>query len=137
MKTLIKILSVLAIILLLAYLVVINLPQANIKGKDAEVEVSATNLYEAFSTDEASAEADYIGKVMVVSGIIDETYSDEDDAPVVVLRSSEGDPVAVVTLENSEISKVTKYNEGDNIAIKAMCNGMLMEVTLNKGIIVE
>ena len=137
MKTLIKILAALAIILLIAYLVVINLPQANIKGKDATETISAVALYEAYSKNENQADKKYTGKVIQLTGEIDEIYSDENDEPVVVLRSKAGDLVSVVTLESSEEEDIVSYQEGDQITLKALCSGKLMEVTLNKGLIVD
>ena len=137
MKTLIKILAALAIILLIAYLVVINLPQANIKGKDATETISAVALYEAYSKNENQADKKYTGKVIQLTGEIDEIYSDENDEPVVVLRSNAGDLVSVVTLESSEEEDIVSYQEGDQITLKALCSGKLMEVTLNKGLIVD
>ena len=137
MKTLIKILAALAIILLISYLVVINLPQANIKGKDATETISAVALYEAYSKNENQADKKYTGKVIQLTGEIDEIYSDENDEPVVVLRSKAGDLVSVVTLESSEEEDIVSYQEGDQITLKALCSGKLMEVTLNKGLIVD
>ena len=137
MKTLIKILAALAIILLISYLVVINLPQANIKGKDATETISAVALYEAYSKNENQADKKYTGKVIQLTGEIDEIYSDENDEPVVVLRSKAGDLVSVVTLESSEVEDIVSYQEGDQITLKALCSGKLMEVTLNKGLIVD
>ncbi len=137
MKTLIKILAALAIILLIAYLVVINLPQANIKGKEAVETISAAALYKAYTNNEKRADKKYTGKVIQLTGEIDEIYSDENDEPVVVLRSKAGNLVSVVTLESSEEEDITSYQEGDEITLKALCSGKLMEVTLNKGLIVD
>ena len=137
MKTVIKVLAALAIILLIAYLVVVNLPQANIKGKDADEKITAVALYDAFSRNETSATKKYTGQVVQLTGEIDEIYTDEKNAPVVVLRSSEGDPVSVVTLEASQESKIANYREGDEIIVNAQCSGKLMEVILNKGLIVD
>jgi type II secretory pathway pseudopilin PulG len=137
MKTLIKILAVLAIVLFIAYLIVVNLPQANIKGKDAVETISAVELYDAYSKNEKQANRIYTGKVVQIAGEIDEIYSDENDAPVVVLRSPVGDLVSVVTLEPSEKQKIASHKEGDQLTVKALCSGKLMEVTLNKGLIID
>ena len=99
--------------------------------------MTAELLYEAFTNDESKAETAYLGKVIELSGIIDEIYNDENNAPVVVLRSKTGEPISVITLEVNQADKIQNYAEGDEIAIKAMCNGMLMEVTLSKGLIVD
>ncbi len=137
MKTVFKVLAGVVLLSLIAYLVVINLPQANIKSKDAVETISAVALYEAYSNNEKRANRKYTGKVIQLSGEIDEIYPDENNAPVVVLRSDSGDLVSVVTLESSQEKKIASYKEGDQITVKALCSGILMEVTLNKGLIID
>ncbi len=137
MKAIIRIVAAIVIILGIVYVVVLNWPQSNIKSKAADVTIDAAMLYDSFTNDEAMAEANYSGKVIIVSGIIDELYQDENKDPVIVLRSDQGAVVAVVSLEKSEAEKVSVYQEGDDITIKAMCNGMLNEVILGKGMLVE
>ena len=137
MKTVFKVLAGVVLLSLIAYLVVINLPQANIKSKDAVETISAVALYEAYSNNEKRANRKYTGKVIQLSGEIDEIYPDENNAPVVVLRSNSGDLVSVVTLESSQEKKIASYKEGDQITVKALCSGILMEVTLNKGLIID
>ena len=137
MKTVFKVLAGVVLLSLIAYLLVINLPQANIKSKDAVETISAVALYEAYSNNEKRANRKYTGKVIQLSGEIDEIYPDENNAPVVVLRSDSGDLVSVVTLESSQEKKIASYKEGDQITVKALCSGILMEVTLNKGLIID
>ena len=137
MKTVFKVLAGVVLLSLIAYLVVINLPQANIKSKEAVETISAVALYEAYSNNEKRANRKYTGKVIQLSGEIDEIYPDEKNAPVVVLRSDSGDLVSVVTLESSQEKKIASYKEGDQITVKALCSGILMEVTLNKGLIID
>lgn len=131
----IRAITVLLALALVGYIVVLKWPQASVKSKSVDIEITAQSIYEAFSNDEAAAEKQYLGKVISVSGIVDEIYEDEDGAPVVILRDAEGTPNAVVTLEPNQKNKINNYGEGQVINIKAQCSGMLMEVTFNKGII--
>lgn len=137
MKTLIKILVALIAVLIIGYIVVMNLPQANIKGATVDEEISAHELYQTYIQDEATADAKYLGKVIKISGIIDEIDTDEQGDPVVLLSNQENEIVAFVTLEPSEKNKIKKYKSGQAISIKAQCSGMLMEVALTKGLIVD
>jgi len=137
LRKIIRIITILLVLALIGYIVVLKWPKASVKSKTTDVKIEAASIYEAFSTDEKAAEALYLGKVVQVTGIIDEIYVDENGAPVVILRGTEGDPVGVVTLETSESSKIGDYKEGDEIIVKTQCSGMLMEVTFNKGIIVK
>lgn len=137
MKTLIKILAGLAVLLLIAYLVVMNMPQSTVKSKEVHTEISAVDLFNSFSFNEKEAERKYVGQVIQITGLIDEVYPDEEGAQIVLLKSEGGDLLAAVTLESNQSDKVAKYQEGDPITLKALCSGMLMEVTLSKGIVVD
>ncbi len=137
MNRLIKILGALVMALLIGYLVITNLHQTNIEGKDVEEIISAELLYQAFVDDEFEAETDYLEKVIRADGVRDKVYNDENNAPVVVLRSESRELVSVITLEGSKTEKIQAFKKGDEISIKAMCNGMFMDVTLSKGLIVD
>lgn len=137
MKKVIRVVLVVVVLLMAGYLVFLNIPQATVKSKVAMEAIEAETLFEAFSSDESTAEAKYLGKVLEVRGVIDEKYEDEGGAPVVVLSGGEGDPVAMVTLEPNQKKALGDYPEGSEIRVKAMCSGMLMEVTLTKGIILK
>lgn len=132
-----RLITILVGLALIGYIVILKWPKASVSSKAIDVKIEAADIYQAFQADEQAAERQYLGKVVQVTGIIDEQYADEDGAPVVILRGAGGDPVGVVTLEPSEASKLGKYSEGQEIVIKTQCSGMLMEVTFNKGIIVE
>ena len=126
---------ILIALLLIGYIVVLKLPQASVISKSAVAEISAEELYLAFTEDEAKAQKDYLGKAVVVQGKLDEKYEDENGAPVVILAGADGSPVSLITLEQGESQKLNRYDVGKDIRIKALCSGLLMEVTLNKGII--
>jgi len=132
-----RVITILVALALIGYIIVLKWPQASVKSKTTDVKIAAEIIYDAFSADEKAAETKYLGKVVQVTGIIDEIYVDETGAPVVILRSTAGDPVGVVTLEPSETSKIGAYKEGQEIVLKTQCSGMLMEVTFNKGIIIQ
>lgn len=137
MKNIIKILAALVFLLAIAYAVIINIPQADVKSKDVEITIEADVLYQDYNTDESAADNKYLGKVVQISGVIDELTTDEEGAPVVLLKNAEGEIIAIATLEQDQKEALSKYDIGQNITIKAQCNGFLMEVALNKGIIIE
>lgn len=137
MKTLIKILIGVIAVLIIGYLVVMNLPQANIKGATVDEEISANDLYQSYIADEATADTKYLGKVINISGTINDIDTDEQGDPVVLLSNPENEVVAFVTLEPSQKDKIKNYKTGQDISIKAQCSGMLMEVALTKGLIID
>lgn len=125
------------VLLLIGYIIVIKMPQASVGSKEVVAELSAGEIYNAFSNDESSAEQKYLGKAVIVSGIIDDKYEDENGAPVVILNADDGSAAVLATLETSEQDKIKGYKIKDRIRVKALCSGLLMEVTLNKGVIME
>lgn len=111
------------------------MPQSNVQSKEVVAEINAQDLYDEFSSDEQSAQTKYLGKVVVVSGVIDDKYEDENGSPVLILKSPDGEPAVLITMESNQKGKLANYNPGDQIRVKAQCSGLLMEVTLNKGIV--
>lgn len=134
MKKFAKFLIFLFVFLLIIYFIFMNLPSANIKNKEAFKSISSTELFQEFESNEDLASKNYIGKVLEVNGIIQKKLSDEQDAPVVLLGSGKVNQI-LVTLESNQAIKLSQYNKGDQINIKAQCSGLLMEVVMNKGII--
>jgi len=133
----VKVATIVLVIALIGYIAFLKMPKASVSSKEVVAEISAAELYEAFLTDEVSAQETYLGKAVILSGVIDDHYTDESGAPVVILKSEDGDPVALVTLESSEAQKLTGYKVDDIIKVKAQCSGLLMEVTLSKGLIMD
>ena len=137
MKTFLKILAGLVLLAVIAYFTIMNLPQADIKSEEADISIQASDLYVAFTSDENTANTTYLGKIINVTGKIEEMYDDEAGDPVVLLSDSDGQVVALVTLEPDQKSNLANYQVGQGITVKAKCSGMLIEVALTKGIIVQ
>lgn len=131
--------AIVAILLLggIAWFAFLNVPKASSQGKTAEFTVPAAELFQAFEADETASNAKYIGKIIDVSGTIEEITTDEQGAPVVLLAGGGDFGGVLCTLESSQAEKIKAKSFGDQITIKGVCTGMLMEVVVNKGVIVE
>jgi hypothetical protein len=97
------------------------------------VSLSATELFKTFESDEASANENYLDKVLEVYGEVIEITQDIDNHTIVVLKSN--DPIFGVrcTLDkgNSHISI------GETIHLKGICKGYLSDVVLTNCIPVK
>lgn len=136
MKGIFKWILILFVLLLIGIFVFFNLPKSNINNVDAVGSYKASTIYEHYEKNEADANKTYFGKVIEVSGKVFEVTEDEKGAKVVII-SSTGKPEVLVTLQENQKSKLKGYKINDPITVKAQCNGMLMEVTMNKGVIVD
>jgi len=124
------------VILGISYLVFRNIPKASTKNVQAEMSISAQQIFDDFSENENLANKEYIGKVITVDGNLVDSFTDEQGNPAIILGNEESDLV-FVTLYPSEADKINQLQMEDKIKVKGSCTGMLTEVTINKAIVVD
>ena len=134
MKTVIKFIIGIIVLVLIAYMIIINLPKASSTNKTASLSISATELFSEFSSDEAKANKKYIGKIIEVEGTVLNTHRDKQNALVIILDSGDAMGSVLCTLEKdpAEIPQKSQH-----VSIKGQCNGLLMDVVLNKCILLN
>ena len=134
MKTLVKIFIAAILILFIAYLIVMNLPKASSSGKVSDYKIQATELYAEFNADEGAANKKYIGKTIEVSGQVLNTHRDQQNALVIIMDAGNAMGSILCTLEKDPPSIPEK---GQSVTIKGQCNGLLMDVVLNKCVLLN
>ena len=135
-KILLYLIIGLLVVLGISYVVFRNVPKASTKNVEAEVSITATQIYDQFSANETKATKDYSGKVITVEGTLTDSFTDEQGNPAIIIGNGDADLV-FATLYPSEAEKIGKMQMNDPIKIKGSCTGMLTEVTINKAVIVE
>ncbi len=95
------------------------------------IELTATDLFEAYATNEEETNKNYLDRVLSVTGVISETSYNQDGQPVVILRTN--DPLFGIHCTLSEENK--KVNVGNTVTIKGICTGYLSDVVITSGII--
>jgi len=133
MKKILYFILGLIIILIVAYFVIMNLPQASVNNKTTDLSIQATELFSAYSNNENKANKLYNGKVIEVTGKLIDISEDEQGAYVLILNSGNDFGGILCTLHKNpkSLPKV-----GEDITIKGQCNGLLMDVVLSKCVIV-
>ena len=96
--------------------------------------MTAQDLFDAYSNNETAANEKYNGKILAVSGMVIDHSTDKQGNSVILLRSNDPNSGVLCTFESS-ISD--EQLEGKNIKLKGQCNGLLMDVVLNKCIFLE
>ena len=127
----------LGIIGAISYFSFMNAPKASSKGKKIELSIPAAELFKAFEQDETASNAKYMSKIIAVTGIIDEIEEDRNGAPVLFLQTGADVAGILCTLESSQKEKASGLKTGDAVTVKGVCTGMLMEVVINKGILID
>ncbi len=133
MKRLIYSVLTFVVLLMLGYFIVLNLPKASSKNKEAVHSVAAKGLFQEFENNEAGANKKYIGKTIEVKGIIGSIEKDKKGATVLVLETDDMLSGVLCTLEGNV--DMDKYKKGSEVTVKGLCTGYLMDVVLNKCII--
>jgi len=125
----------LALIGAFSYFSFMNAPKASSKGKKVEVSVTATELFQQFEQDEVASNTKYMSKIIAVTGVIEEIEEDENGAIVLFLRTGDDFAGVLCTLESTQKDKASSLKIGDSVTVKGVCTGMLMEVVINKGVL--
>lgn len=123
--------SVLVVIILIFATIRIFQPASkSVQKNEAEFMFGASALVNEFMTDEQMANSLYLDKVIQVNGIIDNIA---DDGSVVVVSIKELNGVSGVLCsfdKNMLLGKELKT--GDEITVKGICTGYLLDVVLTK-----
>jgi hypothetical protein len=92
----------------------------------ADAIVSATDLIAAFEKDSASANKQYLGKILEVSGNI---KSVEQESSTVALGNTEGNSSVRCSLDSAFVKDIASLNPGSSITIKGNCTGYMPDET--------
>ncbi len=130
-------LGILFILVALGTSIIMNAPKATVQKKPIDFTLSATELFQEYSENQAVADKKFIDQVIQISGQIFEISTDQQGATVFLLSTGENEAGVLCTLELSESDKVSGKKVGDSISLKGVCTGMLMEVVLNRCRVVE
>jgi hypothetical protein len=132
-KRLITLLSLIAIVLIGIYFAwswVFRIADSSVAGQKAVVEISAPALLSSFETNETLANQKYSGKVIAIEGTIAEINKDEKNTSVYLKESNATS--GVMCSFQKKTDKLKDFQIGQNIKIKGICNGYLMDVQMNK-----
>ncbi len=124
---------VLVLFLLFLKLYIFRYSDTSVSSRKAEAELNAGELVKYFETDEQSANAKYLNKVIEVKGVVDNITDTKND--ITVYLKEKGTTAGVMCSFAKNELKPNALKPGDTARIKGVCNGYLMDVVLNKCVI--
>lgn len=134
MKKILWVILLLMILLAGVGVYVFNMsPTSTIGNQAIDVNMNAAALYKAYSSNEMAGNKKYIGKIVLTEGEISEISTDEMGASVFLLEA--GNAPGGVLCTSGKDENLSQYKVGDIVKVKGQCNGMLMDVVLNKCVI--
>ena len=96
--------------------------------------MTSIDLQKAFETDEAGSSAKYINKIIEVTGEIASVKPGEKSFINVSLRTGSDLSSVICTFPASD---TTFFKTGNQITVRGICSGFLMDVLLNNCAIIE
>lgn len=134
-KVLITLLFLAAIGMGVGYLIY-NKPFEDMNRAKADATLSASELFTAFESDEAAANEQYLDKVVQVSGTVREASTDASGIISITLESGNELAGVICQLDNLAEHPRKEFKPGEQITIKGVCTGMLMDVVLVRCVLV-
>jgi hypothetical protein len=107
-----------------AWFFVWNKPQQNIKQASA-ISINATDLFNAYSLNEAEANKTYVNKVVAVTGEVSNVGTNNEGKTVVLLKSDD-----LMFGVNCTLEVAAPIKNGETITLKGLCTGFLTDVVL-------
>jgi tRNA_anti-like len=113
-----------------------NRKPADVSNIKPQVIVSVDSIIAAYEIDEIRANSRFLGKTILVNGIVAE-MNNQHDTLLNVIMGNDGLHSVSCLLENGQLENFKKYSVGKPIAIKGICTGFLADVELNRCVIVS
>ena len=99
-----------------------------VRGK-ADHTLTASQLFAEFTRDEDQANAAYLNKILSVTGQIAEIGEADSLGVTLVLKT---DGLFGINCQLPAVEEVNDLHPGDEVTVKGLCTGFLMEVVLIK-----
>jgi len=114
-----------------------NRKPADLSTVDSQIKISADGLVIKFEKDEQKANLLYLGKPIEVTGLIAEINNQQDTLVTIALGKKEDMHKVSCLLDANHTNEIKRYKVGDNIMLRGICNGYLLDVELNRCVIIK
>jgi hypothetical protein len=104
---------------------------SSIANLNPDFSLNADELLDSYASDEVTANQKYLDKVIIVSGRVQKIEENK----TIFLETS--NPLSSIICELEEASPEINITPGDAISIKGICTGYLMDVVLNRAILIK
>jgi hypothetical protein len=103
-----------------------------IQSQSASYTLTANQLYGEYDSNEVAADAKYKGKIVIVSGTIQNIGKDIADNAYIVIGGKGFLDGVQCTFTKGEESSVARLSKGQNVTVKGEVSGKMGNVLVNK-----
>jgi tRNA_anti-like len=114
-----------------------NRKPADISNVVPAASLTAVALVDSYESDEPNANKLYLGKTIQVTGAIAEINNQQDTLVNVLIGDSNSMHKVSCLLDNHYLASVKNYSVRQQITIRGVCTGYLMDVEMNRCVIIE
>lgn len=107
----------------------VNKPADSLESATPDFSISSPAFIAQFNENEEAATQQYLGKVIEISGTVQDITVEENGNMSITLNGDEMFGVSCKMNKNNE-KLIQKVNKGDGIVVKGICSGKLMDVVL-------
>lgn len=107
-----------------------NKPHVDVANAAADISLKAVSVVAEFTSDETAANKKYLDKVVQVSGEI-VSITSENETTIIALQGNDFGNV-LCYLSASAKATVNTLQEGEQVVVKGICTGFLLDVVLVK-----
>jgi tRNA_anti-like len=107
-----------------------NKPHSDMNNAKADMSIAADMLMKEYDDNK------YLNKTVQVTGIIKEVVTEND---AISIKLEANDPAGDVScdLDKFTIQKEKTYNIGDKVTMKGICTGKLMDIVVDRCVLVQ
>jgi len=111
--------------------------EVDITETPPDIAVNASELYQAFSMDEAAANRRYVGKILEVQGTLRMLSKTKTGTQQLTLHSGDDFGNIVCTLQEKDKQLSARLAPGVRITVKGICTGYLFDVVIDQAVILQ
>lgn len=116
------------------FIVIYYKPHRSVRGEDPAYSLTVQQLVNAFSANEMRADSMYVGAVLELEGRLKEMILN-DSTLILLLGDSTQMTGVSCYLNKSQKEKYTSIKRGEIVKVKGICNGMLLDIVMDKCIL--
>jgi tRNA_anti-like len=113
-----------------------NRKPADIKSEKADLSITAVELLQRYNKNSAAADSAFVDKIVEVSGSIKQIEQTSDSSATIYLGVASLENNVSCLLQASETAKAKNFKQGDSVSLRGVCTGFLMDVELNRCVVV-
>lgn len=114
-----------------------NKPHEDLTEEPADFTLTSTDLYTAYSSDEAAANESYLGKTVEITGTIAEKKEEEGNRAIVLLEIP-GEMFGInCAFEADQSAALQKTEPGQSVTLRGKVDGFTLDVNLSRCVLIQ